>query len=136
MPVKKKATFGELVKIMAKLRAPGGCPWDRVQTHESLLKYLDEETREVREAVHKKDWENLKEELGDVLLQILFHSNIARGKKVFDIYDVLTILKDKLIRRHPHVFGKGKKEKLAPDEVKARWKIIKEKEKAALKKRR
>ena len=125
----KKATFPDLIKIMARLRAPGGCPWDREQTHNSLLKYLKEETQEVCEAVKKKDWDNLQEELGDVLLQILFHSNIARERRAFDITDVLTTLKNKLVRRHPHVFGKGKKENLTAAEVKRRWKLIKRNEK-------
>jgi tetrapyrrole methylase family protein/MazG family protein len=128
MPKRKKASFRELVKIMARLRAPGGCPWDRAQTHESLLKYLREETEEVCEAVQKKDHANLQEELGDVLLQVLFHANLARERGDFDIYDVLGTLKRKLVTRHPHVFGKGKKEELTPDEVKRRWNLIKEKE--------
>ena len=81
---KKKTTFSELVKIMAKLRAPGGCPWDREQTHESLLKYLKEEAEEVVQAVKKNDMENLEEELGDILLQVLFHSNMARGSELFE----------------------------------------------------
>lgn len=114
---------------MARLRAPGGCPWDREQTHASLLRYLKEESKEVCDAVKKKDWKNLQEELGDVLLQILFHSNIARERGEFDIKDVMTTLRNKLIRRHPHVFGKGKKENLTAAEVKRRWKKIKEKEK-------
>lgn len=113
---------------MARLRAPGGCPWDRKQTHSSLLRYLKEESQEVCSAVRKKDWMNLKEELGDVLLQILFHSEIAKERGDFDIYDVIGTLNSKLIRRHPHVFGRGKKEKLTAAEVKRRWKIIKEKE--------
>ena len=123
-----KATFPELVKIMARLRAPGGCPWDREQTHASLLRYLTEEAEEVKIAVRKKDWPNLKEELGDVLLQILFHSNIARERGAFDITDVMTTLRNKLVRRHPHVFGKGKKETLTAAEVKRRWKRIKAQE--------
>ncbi len=114
---------------MAKLRAPGGCPWDREQTHASLLRYLKEEANEVCDAVKKKDWDNLQEELGDVLLQILFHSNIARERGAFDITDVMTTLRNKLVRRHPHVFGKGKKENLTAAEVKRRWKLIKQSEK-------
>jgi uncharacterized protein YabN with tetrapyrrole methylase and pyrophosphatase domain len=94
------------------------------------LRYLKEESKEVCDAVKKKDWNNLREELGDVLLQILFHSNIARERGAFDINDVMTTLKNKLIRRHPHVFGKGKKENLTAEEVKRRWKIIKQAEKA------
>jgi tetrapyrrole methylase family protein/MazG family protein len=135
--LKKKTNFSELVKIMAKLRAPGGCPWDRAQTHESLLKYLKEEAQEVCEAVEKKDWENLEEELGDILLQVLFHSNMARERGDFDINDVLGTLKLKLITRHPHVFGKDAgKEELTPDEVKRRWNIIKEEERAKKRKKK
>jgi len=129
MSKQKKTTFGDLVKIMARLRAPGGCPWDRVQTHRSLLKYLKEESREVYEAVAKKDFPNLKEELGDILLQVLFHSEIAAEEGHFTVDDVLATLKRKLIGRHPHVFAKGKKEKLTPEEVKNRWGKIKAREK-------
>lgn len=114
---------------MARLRAPGGCPWDREQTHKSLLKYLKEESAEVVEAVTKNDIENLEEELGDVLLQILFHSQIAAESKRFTIHDVVDTLAKKLVRRHPHVFGKGKKETLTADDVRRRWKAIKAREK-------
>ncbi len=120
--------FDDLVKIMAHLRAPGGCPWDRAQTHASLLKYLKEETQEVCDAVRKKDFDNLEEELGDVLLQVLFHANMAREAGLFSIDDVLATLKRKLIVRHPHVFGKDRAKKLTPAEVKRRWGIIKERE--------
>ncbi len=121
--------MSELVRVMHKLRAPGGCPWDREQTHASLLKYLREESREVSRAVKNEDWDNLKDELGDVLLQVLFHADIASEAGHFDINDVFKTLKSKLVRRHPHVFGKGKKEKLTSDEVVRRWKIIKAAEK-------
>jgi len=127
---KRKANFKDVVGVMAKLRAPGGCPWDREQTHKSLLKYLREETSEVCEAVKKRDPENLCEELGDVLLQVLFHADIAEEAGKFDIYDVLTRLKSKLIRRHPHVFTNGKrKKKLTADEVLKKWNEIKAMEK-------
>lgn len=119
----------ELIRLMHKLRAPGGCPWDREQTHASLLRYLREESREVAQAVRREDWDNLKEELGDVLLQVLFHSEMARERGRFDIYDVFAVLKDKLVGRHPHVFGRGRKEKITADEVVRRWKIIKAGEK-------
>ncbi|PCI36936.1 MAG: hypothetical protein COB53_07995 [Elusimicrobia bacterium] len=114
---------------MATLHGPNGCPWDREQTHESLIKYLREEAREVSAAIKAKDYDNLAEELGDVLLQVLFHSQMAADNGHFTIDDVMTILRDKLVRRHPHVFGKGKKEKISSDEVIRRWKIIKAKEK-------
>lgn len=121
----KKATFDELVKVMATLRAPGGCPWDREQTHESLLRYLREETEEVAEAIANKDMENLEEELGDILLQVLFHANMARERGDFDITDVINTLHMKLVNRHPHVFEKGKTEELTPEEVKKRWNELK-----------
>lgn len=120
--------FDKLVRVMARLRGPGGCPWDREQTHRSLLKYLREESREVAEAVRKGDYRNLEEELGDLLLQILFHSQIASEKKRFSIRDVVRGLTKKLVRRHPHVFG-GAKLRTA-DEVVARWSELKRREKA------
>ncbi|PLV57015.1 nucleoside triphosphate pyrophosphohydrolase [Thermotoga sp. SG1] len=97
--------FEELVSIMEKLRSPEGCEWDRKQTHESLKPYLIEECYELIEAIDKKDDETMKEELGDVLLQVVFHSQIAKERNAFSIDDVVEHLKSKLIRRHPHVFG-------------------------------
>ena len=97
--------FTKLVDIMATLRAEGGCPWDRKQTHESLKPYLLEETYEVLETIDQGDQAKLREELGDVLLQVIFHSQIAGEAGTFTIDDVLDTLADKLIRRHPHVFG-------------------------------
>ncbi len=124
-----KARFEELVDIMAALRAPGGCPWDREQTHESLLKYLHEEAREVSAAVRRRDWANLKEELGDLLLQVLFHAEMARGKGRFDIADVMETLRAKLIGRHPHVFGKVRTQRLTAADVVRNWGRIKAAEK-------
>ncbi|MFA7404112.1 MAG: nucleoside triphosphate pyrophosphohydrolase [Pelobacteraceae bacterium] len=98
-------TFEQLVNIMQKLRAPGGCPWDAEQTHESLTRYLLEETYEVIEAIDEKSPQHLKEELGDLLLQPVFHAAIAEESGDFTINDIITTLCDKLIRRHPHVFG-------------------------------
>ena len=98
-------TFEQLVAIMRKLRAPGGCPWDAEQTHESLTRYLLEETYEVIEAIDEKSPQHLKEELGDLLLQPVFHAAIAEDSGDFTIDDVISTLCDKLIRRHPHVFG-------------------------------
>lgn len=114
---------------MARLRAPGGCPWDREQTHATLIKYLREESREVEQAIRKRDPENLCEELGDLLLQIVFHADIAADKKQFDMAEVVDTLCRKLIRRHPHVFGGAKKMKDAA-EVLNRWDEIKKAEKA------
>ena len=97
--------FTKLVEIMAALRAQNGCPWDRKQTHESLKPYLLEETYEVLETIDQGDRAKLREELGDVLLQVIFHSQIAAEAGTFTVDDVLDTLADKLIRRHPHVFG-------------------------------
>ncbi len=126
---RRPASFKDLVKIMAKLRAPGGCPWDRQQTHASLLKYLDEESAEVAHAVKRDDFANLEEELGDVLLQVLFHADIAREAGRFDIHDVVGGIHDKLVRRHPHVFGKGRRKKLSAEEVIRQWDVLKAAEK-------
>lgn len=97
--------FREAVEIMARLRAPGGCPWDREQTFESIRKYTLEETYEVFDAIERGDWQDLKEELGDLLLQVLFYSEMAAEPGYFTIADVIETLNRKLIRRHPHVFG-------------------------------
>ncbi len=97
--------FRELLDIMNTLRSEGGCPWDREQTHETLRPYLIEESHEVIEAINEKSPEHLAEELGDLLLQIVFHAQIARESGRFDISDVLNAINRKLIRRHPHVFG-------------------------------
>lgn len=98
-------SFARLVAIMARLRAPGGCPWDREQTHQSLREYLLEEAFETIEALDEEDSRKLCEELGDLLLQIVFHAQIAGERGVFDIDAVCNGIADKLVRRHPHVFG-------------------------------
>jgi MazG family protein len=100
-------SFAQLCEIVAKLRAPGGCPWDREQTHESLLTALIEEAYEVAGAVRAKDSANFREELGDLLLLIVMHAEIASESDRFDINGVLKDVTEKLIRRHPHVFGKS-----------------------------
>ncbi len=110
--------FDKLVKIMEELREK--CPWDKKQTHESLKKYLIEETYEVIDAIDSGDYKKLKEELGDLLLQPLFHSQIAREKGEFDIYQVIEYLCEKLIERHPHVFGNE-----SPGEILNNWEINK-----------
>jgi MazG family protein len=99
--------FNRLCEIVAKLRAPSGCPWDREQTHESLLPQLIEEAYEVAGSVRTKDDANFREELGDLLLLIVMHAEIAREAGRFDIDDVIDDVTQKLIRRHPHVFGKS-----------------------------
>jgi len=125
--------FHALVDLMAALRAPDGCPWDRKQTHESLKPYLLEETYEVLEILDRQDRAKLPEELGDVLLQVLFHSQIASESGSFTIEDVLEQLADKLIRRHPHVFGNGSADPTPTnaDQVVARWEDIKRTERQA-----
>jgi MazG family protein len=99
------AKFERLVQIMARLRAPGGCPWDREQTFESIKRYTLEETYEVLDAIDRKDWDELRSELGDFMLQAIFYAEIAAEQKLFDIGDSLDAINEKLIRRHPHVFG-------------------------------
>jgi ATP diphosphatase len=99
------SAFAESVAIMARLRGPDGCPWDREQSFDSIRKYTLEETYEVLDAIERRDWPNLAEELGDLLLQVLFYSQMAADEGRFTIADVLDTLNRKLIRRHPHVFG-------------------------------
>lgn len=117
--------FDKLVEIMKKLRKD--CMWDKEQTHESLIKYLFEESEELKKAVESKDKENLKEELGDVLLQVVFHAQIAAENKDFNIADIINTLNKKLIRRHPHVFGKYKVK--TKKDIEIMWKNVKAKEK-------
>ncbi len=119
------------MKIMELLLGRDGCPWDRRQTHRTLLKYLKEEAGEVALAVKKNDWENLKEELGDVLLQVVFHSALARKAGRFNIADVVENINAKLVRRHPHVFGGQKL--TTPAQVLVEWNKIKKLEKAGKK---
>jgi MazG family protein len=104
-PARAAASFERSVAIMARLRAPGGCPWDREQSFESIRKYTLEEAYEVFDAIERRDFNNLSEELGDLLLQVLFYSEMAANEGHFTIAEVLDHLNRKLIRRHPHVFG-------------------------------
>jgi len=97
--------FEELVGVMARLRAPGGCPWDREQTHASIKPYLIEEAYEVIEAIDADDPEEMRKELGDLLLQVVFHAQMAEEAGRFDIAQVAQAIRDKLVHRHPHVFG-------------------------------
>src|SRR5271170_7640607 len=115
--------FERAVAIMERLRAPGGCPWDREQTFDSIKPYTLEETYEVLEAIDNRDWDELPGELGDLLLQILFYSEIAREQGTFSIDDVLDRLSDKLVNRHPHVFGDAKAD--TSTEVKRNWEALK-----------
>ncbi len=111
---------------MAALRAPDGCPWDREQTHESLRPYLIEETYEVLDSIDRKAYGELKSELGDLLLHIVFHARLAEEERLFTLVDVLQKINEKLIRRHPHVFGDLKLEGV--DGVLANWERLKETE--------
>ncbi|MFO7881080.1 MAG: nucleoside triphosphate pyrophosphohydrolase [Kosmotogaceae bacterium] len=101
----KENSFDGLIEVMRILRSENGCEWDKEQTHETLKPYMIEEAYEVLEAIDNRADEELKEELGDLLLQVIFHAQIAIERAAFDIYDVIETLKEKLIRRHPHVFG-------------------------------
>ncbi len=118
--------FKRLVAIMAVLRGPGGCPWDREQDHETLKPYLVEESYEVLDAIDSGDPAKLKEELGDLLLQVVFHSQLAHEKGTFSIEDVVGTINEKLVRRHPHVFGDVKAE--TSKEVLKNWEAIKKEE--------
>lgn len=131
--------FDRLVELMARLRAPDGCPWDRKQTHDSLKPYLLEETYEVLETIEQQDRRKLCEELGDLLLQILFHAQIGTEATTFTIEDVMRGLADKLVRRHPHVFAKVEAQakdqsketgSLSPEQVYSNWEQIKRDERA------
>ena len=119
--------FADLTKIIAKLRAPDGCPWDREQTHESLKPFIVEESYEVMDAIDRGKPADLKEELGDLLLQIMLQSEISREEGEFDIADVVTGLSGKMVNRHPHVFGNTPVD--GADEVLVNWEKIKKEEK-------
>ncbi|MBI4845148.1 MAG: hypothetical protein HY810_01520 [Candidatus Omnitrophica bacterium] len=123
----KKTKFIELKKVFKTLHGPKGCLWDKKQTHQSLLGGLREETWELIQAIKSKNSEHVKEELGDVLLHVMFHAQIASKKNKFDIEDVIDVLIKKLKRRHPHVFGKTKVKSSA--QIIRNWNKIKAKEK-------
>src|SRR5690606_14645785 len=123
----------KLIEVIEALLHPEtGCPWDLEQTHESLLKYLIEESYEFIEAVEKKDSDLMNEEIGDILLQVLLHATIAKKDKKFDLETVAKTLREKMVRRHPHVFSE--KKNLSSDEVLSNWQDIKNKEKESEKK--
>ena len=117
----------DLVAVMDRLRSPGGCPWDAEQTHESLVPYAIEETHELVEAIESGDRADVVEELGDLLLQVVFHAQLAREEDLFDIRDVVRSIVEKLIRRHPHIFGDVTVSDA--DEVLVNWEAIKRTEK-------
>ncbi len=123
---KKLKPFYKLVEVMEKLRGENGCPWDKKQTHKSLKPYLIEEVYEVINAIDREDYEELKEELGDLLLQVVFHAQLAKEEGKFTIDDVANGIVEKLIRRHPHVFGDVKVS--GSEEVLKNWEKIKKEE--------
>jgi len=123
--------FQKLVDVVDALMGENGCPWDRVQTRETLKPYLVEETYETLEALDRGDPEEIKDELGDLLYQILFHARISQNRGEFDIAGVVRAITEKMIRRHPHVFKEAKCD--TPDEVVTQWEEIKKNEKAGAK---
>ena len=128
--MKEHYTMDEFLEVVRRLRADDGCPWDREQTHESLKKCLKDECEEVIEAIDNNDYENLLEELGDILLQLVMHSQIATEEGKFNFDDVVTNVSRKMIRRHPHVFGKEESETgdaTTWEEIKALEKELKKK---------
>ncbi len=118
-----KRSFDELVQLMTRLRAPGGCPWDREQTYADLRPFVIEEAYEVVDAIDRDDRGSLREEIGDLLLESVFLAEIAREEGSFDIYDSVTAIHDKLVRRHPHVFGEA--EAKDADAVLNNWEKLK-----------
>ncbi len=129
--MKKKPAIEDLLRVMAKLRSPQGCPWDREQTHLTLRRHAIEEVYELIDAIEARDDHEMAEELGDLLLQVVFHCQLARERGAFDFEKVTRHLVDKLIRRHPHVFGNTKVKDV--DEVWANWEKIKKAEKQGTK---
>ena len=127
--MKEQSKLDELIEVMAVLRAPGGCPWDAEQTHESLIKYLIEETYELIDAIESGNREEMIEELGDVLYQVIFHADLASTTpgEEFDIQDVAAHMTAKMVGRHPHVFGENKLE--TADDVMQVWDNLKKAEK-------
>jgi MazG family protein len=129
MPIDSKAgeKFQQLVEIMSRLRAPGGCPWDREQTFDTIKPFTLEETYEVLDAIDRRDWKDLAEELGDFLLQAVFYAQMASEDNLFQIGDTLDAINSKLVRRHPHVFGSESAQTAA--DVKRIWGEVKNAEK-------
>lgn len=125
--MKQKPAINDLLRVMAKLRSPKGCPWDREQDHLTLRRHAIEEVYELIDAIEARDDHEMAEELGDLLLQVVFHCQLARERGAFDFEQVTRHLVDKLIRRHPHVFGTTKVKDV--DEVWANWEKIKQAEK-------
>ena len=126
---KEKHDINELKEIVDVLRSPVGCEWDRAQDFNSMKECLENESQEVLDAIDKKDYQNLKEELGDVLLQVVMNAQIAKEQGLFDFDDVVQVICEKLIRRHPHVFG-DEPRPTTPEESLKLWRKVKEIEKA------
>jgi MazG family protein len=125
--MKKNSAINDLLQVMAKLRSPTGCPWDREQTHRSLCRHAIEEVYELVDAIEADDDQEMAEELGDLLLQVVFHAQLAKERGAFDFEKLTRTLVEKLIRRHPHVFGTTKVKDI--DEVWTNWEKIKKAEK-------
>ncbi|HKW30300.1 MAG TPA: MazG family protein [Verrucomicrobiae bacterium] len=125
--MKKNSAITDLLKVMARLRSPTGCPWDREQSHLTLRRHAIEEVYELIDAIEAEDDHEIAEELGDLLLQVVFHCQLARERGAFDFDKVCRLIVEKLVRRHPHVFGETKVKGV--DEVWANWEKIKHAEK-------
>jgi tetrapyrrole methylase family protein/MazG family protein len=125
--MKKKPAIQDLLKVMARLRSPTGCPWDREQNHRTLRRHAIEEVYELIDAIEAEDDHEMAEELGDLLLQVVFHCQLAKERGAFDFDKVCRMIVEKLVRRHPHVFGQTKVKDVA--EVWANWEKIKKAEK-------
>lgn len=125
--IRGMSAIEDLLQTMARLRAPDGCPWDQEQTHASLVRCLIDEVSELIDTIDRGDYPHMREELGDVLIQVVFHAQIAKEKGLFDFEDVAREINEKLVRRHPHVFGNGKLN--TSEQVIAEWEKIKATEK-------
>lgn len=123
------SALAELRQTIARLRGPGGCPWDQEQTHASLTRCLIDECSELLETIDRLDMPHMREELGDVLIQVIFHAQLAEERGLFDLEDVAREVNEKLVRRHPHVFGENRLE--TSDQVITQWDAIKATEKGA-----
>src|SRR3974377_2164476 len=121
---KRRPAIKDLLRVMGRLRAPGGCPWDREQDHMSLRWHAVEEVYELMDAIESGDDHELEEELGDLLLQVVFHCQLARERDAFEFGDVARHITEKLVRRHPHVFGQAKVRDV--EQVWANWDRIKQ----------
>lgn len=129
LPQAAAREFSRLVEIMARLRAPDGCPWDQVQTFDSIAPYTLEEAQEVAEAIIRRDWSALADELGDLLFQVVYHARMAEEERHFDVSTVIKSISDKMIRRHPHVFGEESARDV--ERQNAAWELQKAAERAA-----